>query len=83
MSPLIRTYAVSTITRPIYRSIPEFYLTARHTQDQELKDQLLRLVRLIGWLNRRMGTLRAIMGHPGFGYIIPLTAIVTLQRAEK
>ncbi|NQE36283.1 hypothetical protein E5S67_04046 [Microcoleus sp. IPMA8] len=40
MSRLIRTYAVYTINRSIYRSIAEFYLTARHTQDQGLKDEL-------------------------------------------
>ncbi|MBE9093687.1 ion transporter [Tychonema sp. LEGE 07203] len=41
----------------------------------------LRLVRLIGSLNRGMGALRASMGRRGFGYIIALTAIVTLVGA--
>ena len=80
MSGLIRTYAVYAISRSVCRSIAEFYLTARHTQDQWLKDQLLPLVRLIGSLNRRMGALRAIAGHRGFGCIIALTAIVTEGR---
>ena len=38
----------------------------------------LRLVRLIGSLNRGMGALRTSMGRRGFGYILSLTAIVTL-----
>jgi voltage-gated potassium channel len=41
----------------------------------------LRLVRLIGSLNRGMGALRASMGRRGFGYILGLTAIVTLVGA--
>jgi voltage-gated potassium channel len=41
----------------------------------------LRLVRVIGSLNRGMGALRASMGRRGFGYVIALTAIVTLVGA--
>jgi voltage-gated potassium channel len=41
----------------------------------------LRLVRVIGSLNRGMGALRASMGRRGFGYIIALSAIVTLVGA--
>ena len=38
----------------------------------------MQLVRLIGSLNHGIGALRASMGHRGFGYIIALSAIVTL-----
>jgi voltage-gated potassium channel len=41
----------------------------------------LRLVRLISLLNRGMQALNASMGRRGFGYVVTLTAIVTLTGA--
>lgn len=42
----------------------------------------LRLVRVVGSLNRGMRSLRASMGRRGFGYVIALTALVTLVGAS-